>query len=72
LNLKKNFFLLRKTDSLRGWEYPNPLGMGMRFNFSSLLDMGRVMGKYMGVGDGEDKTHPHPAPLPCLAEASGC
>jgi len=35
----------------------------MRFNFSSLLDMSRVTGKYMGVGDGEGKTHLHPAPL---------
>jgi len=51
-----------------GREYPNPLGTGMRFNFSSSLGMGRVMGKYMGVGDGdgEGKTCPHPAPLPCL------
>ena len=48
--------------------YLNPLGTGMRFNFSSLLSMGRVTGKYMriGYGDGEGKTRPHPAPLPCL------
>jgi len=52
-----------------GREYLNPLETGMRFNFSSPLGMGRVMGKYMGVGDGdaEGKTHPHSAPLPCLA-----
>ncbi|AES97550.1 hypothetical protein MTR_5g055930 [Medicago truncatula] len=31
--------------------------------------MGRVTGKYMGVGDGdgEDKTRPHPAPLPLIS-----
>jgi len=40
----------------------------MRFNFSSPLGMGRVTGKYIGVGDGDEegKTCPHPAPLPCL------
>ena len=44
------------------------MGTGIRFNFSSPLGMGRVTGKYMGVGDGdgEGKTRPHPAPLPCL------
>ncbi|AES89676.1 hypothetical protein MTR_4g078450 [Medicago truncatula] len=49
-------------------EYPNPLGTVMGFNFSSLLDMSRVTGKYMGVedGDGEDKTRPHPASLSSL------
>jgi len=51
-------------------EYPNSLGTGMRFNFSSPLGMSRVTGKYMGEGDedgdGEGKTRPHPAPLPCL------
>jgi len=54
-----------------GREYPNPLGTGMRFNFSSPLGMGRVTGKYMGVGDGdgEGKTCPHPAPLPCLTKS---
>ncbi|KEH22005.1 hypothetical protein MTR_7g029010 [Medicago truncatula] len=38
-----------------GWGYPNPSGTRMRFNFSSLLGMGRVTGKYMriGYGDGE-------------------
>jgi len=44
-------------------EYPNPLVTGMRFNFSSLLGMGRVTCKYMRVGDGDDKTHPHPTPI---------
>jgi len=50
--------------------YLNPSGTGMRFNFSSPLDMGRVTGKYMriGYGDGECQTRPHPAPLPCLNE----
>ena len=54
-----------------GRGYPNPLGTGMGFNFSSPLGMGRVTGKYMriGYGDGEGKTRPHPAPLPCLAGA---
>jgi len=51
-----------------GREYPNPLGTGVVFNFSSPLSMGRVTGKYMGVGDedGENKTRSHLAPLPCL------
>ena len=51
-----------------GREYPNPLGMGMRFNFSSPFGMSRVTGKYMRVrdGDGEGKTRPHPATLSCL------
>jgi len=46
-----------------GQEYPNSLGTGMGFNFSSPLGMGRVTGKYMGVGDGdgEGKTCPHSA-----------
>jgi len=40
----------------------------MRINSSSPLGMGRVMGRYMGVGDGdgEGKTRPHPAPMSCL------
>jgi len=51
-----------------GWGYPNPLGMRMRFTFSSPLGMGRVTGKYMiiGYGDGKCKTRPHPAPLSFL------
>jgi len=57
-----------------GREYRKPLGKGMRFNFSSPLGMGRVTGKYMGVGDGdgdgEGKTRPHPAPLPCLTSTN--
>jgi len=34
--------------------------MGMRFNFSTLFDMGKVTSKYMGVGyeDGEGKIRP--------------
>ena len=41
----------------------------MRFNFSSMLGLGRVTGKYMGVGDGdgEGKTRTHSAPLSCLS-----
>jgi len=48
--------------------YPNPSRMGMGFNFSSSLDMGRVTGKYIriGYGDEECKTRPHLTPLPCL------
>jgi len=44
---------------------PNPSGIGMRFNFSSPLDMGRVTGKYVriGYGDGEGKTCPPPRPI---------
>jgi len=55
-----------------GQGYPNPSGTGMRFNFSSPLDMSRVTGKYMKIGykDGEGKTRPHPAPFPCLHSAS--
>jgi hypothetical protein len=33
-----------------GREYPNPLGTGMRFNFSSPLNMCKVTSKYLGVG----------------------
>jgi len=49
-------------------EYPNSLGTGTGFNFSSLLDIDRVMDNYMRVEneDGEDKTRPHPAPLSCI------
>jgi len=65
------YFLLKKLFNAgtgMRWGYPNPPGKGMRFNFSSLLDMSRVTGKYIriGYGDGEGKTRPHPAPLPCL------
>jgi len=52
-----------------GRGYPNPPGMGMRFNFSSPLGMGRIMGKYIRIRyeDGECKIRHHPAPLQCLA-----
>jgi len=45
-----------------GRVYSNPSRMGMRFDFSSPLNMGRVTGKYMGVEyeDREGKTRPHP------------
>lgn len=48
--------------------YPNPSGMGMRFDFSFPLNMGRVNGKYLRVGYGDEKgdTRPHHAPLSCL------
>jgi len=47
---------------------PNPSKMGMRFDFTSTLGMGRVTGKYLrvGYGDGEGETRPHPALFPCL------
>jgi len=50
--------------------YPNPSGIGMRFDFSSPMGIGRVTGNYMriGYGDREGKTRPHPASLPCLCE----
>jgi len=53
--------------------YPNPLGIGMRFNFSSSLGMGRVMSKYMRVrdGDDDDKTRLHPTPMSCLEGKEG-
>lgn len=49
---------------------PNPSETGMRFDFSSPLNMNRVTGKYMriGYGDGEDKTRLHPALLSCLLD----
>jgi hypothetical protein len=52
-----------------GRGYLNLSGTGMRFNFSSLLDMSRVTSKYLGVGygDGEGKTHPHPSQLSSLS-----
>jgi len=37
-----------------GREYPNPLGMGLGFNFASMFGMCRVTGKYMRVGDGDE------------------
>jgi hypothetical protein len=48
-----------------GRGYPNPSATGMRFDFSSLLGMGKITGKYMVLWyeDGEGKTCPHPAPI---------
>jgi len=72
LGVEKNFyFLLKKIIQCRdgmGRGYPNPLGTGMGFNFSSPLGLSRVTSKYMRIKyrDEECKTHPHPAPLPCL------
>jgi hypothetical protein len=45
-----------------GRGYLNASETGMRFDFLSLLDMGKVADKYMivGYGDGEGKTCPHP------------
>jgi len=62
---KKHIFYLKKlfnAVSEMGRGYPNPSGSGMGFNFSSLLSMGRVTGKYMkiGCGDEECKTRPNP------------
>ena len=71
-SLKKNSFFIKKNWFTSGTrtrrEYPNSLGVGKRFNFSSPLGMGRVMGRYMRVRDKdmEDKTRLHPAPLSCL------
>jgi len=52
--------------------YLNPLGTGMRFDFSSPLGMGMVTNKYMrvGYGDREGKIRPHPAPFPCLGSSN--
>ena len=50
------------------WENPNPLKMGMRFNFLSLLGMDKVTRKYMRVRDGDEerKTRLHLVSLSCL------
>jgi len=52
-----------------GQEYPNPLGTGMGFNFSSPLGMSRVTDKYMrlGMGTGTGMTKPVPTPPHCHA-----
>jgi len=62
--IKKNLF---NAGTGMGRGYPNPSETGMRFNFSSPLDMSRVTGKYMRFryGGGQGKTRPHPAPLSC-------
>jgi len=46
-----------------GRGYLNPSGMGMRFDFSSPFDMGRVMGKYLRVEYGERKVKLIPTPF---------
>jgi len=52
--------------------YLNPSGVGMRFDFSSMLGIGRITSKYMevgygeGEGEGEGKTRPHPRPIVML------
>lgn len=48
-----------------GQGFPNPLGMGIKFDFSSLLSMVRGRGKPLRVGyeDVEGKTRPYPAPF---------
>lgn len=48
--------------------YPNPSETGMRFDFSSPMNICRVTYKYMRIryGDGEGKTCPQPTPLPYL------
>jgi hypothetical protein len=60
---KNTSILLKKIIAGMGWGYSNPSEKGMRFDFLSPLDMGRVAGKYMVVGyvDGEGKTCPHPS-----------
>jgi len=69
----KNFYLLLKKiiqcGDGDGAGIPEPVGDGMRFNFSSMLGMDRVTSKYMRIRyvDGKCKTRPHPASLPCLA-----
>jgi len=52
-------------------EYPNPLGTGLRFNFLSPLDMDRVTGKYMGVGDEDGKAKHVSTPPHCHAYLHG-
>jgi len=46
-----------------GRRYPNLSEMGMRFDFSSPLEIGRVTGMYMRIwyANEEGKTHPYPA-----------
>jgi len=65
LFIKKKIFNVG-TEMRRG--YPNTSGMGMEFNFSFPLGMGRVTDKYMRneYRDEKYKTRPHPASLPCL------
>lgn len=68
---EKYFFLLKNL-STAGMKmvrrYTNRSGMRMRFNFSSLLSMRRVTGKYLRLWyeNGEVKILPHLAPLSCL------
>jgi len=65
---KKLIFLLKKLfNAGMGGGYPNPSGTGMRFNFSSPLDMGRVTGKYLRIGYEDGKVKPVPTPPHCHA-----
>ena len=62
---EKYFYFIKKkklSTAGMGLGYPNPSETGMRFDFLSLLGMGRIAGKYMvvGYGDGEGKTYLHP------------
>jgi len=58
---EKNFYFLLKTIIQCGD------GNGMGFNFSSPLDMGRVMGKYMRIGYENWKCKTRPTPPHCYA-----
>jgi len=61
IRVEKNFY--SKKLSTAGMRirlgYPNPLETGMRFDFSSRLDLSKITGKYMRVeyGDMEGITH---------------
>lgn len=60
--------IIKKNLCIIGRGYPNASETGIRFDFSSPLDMGSVTIKYVrvGYGDGEGKTHPRLALLSCL------
>jgi len=57
--INKKMFVVR-IEIRRG--YPNPLRTGMRFIFLSLLDMDRVIDKYMKVEDGDGLVKIVPTP----------
>lgn len=42
--------------------YQNPLKKGMIFNFPFLLDICKIMDKYIGVGDGDGPPHSNVMP----------